>query len=95
MAAVVLFYGTGGAKLDRARAAFLGHFAADDRWGAGAGMVRALEERRRAAGCPVAFHTYPHTGHWSFEEDRPEAYDAQAAQKAWQRTVEFLSSTLG
>ena len=31
--AVVLYYGTGGGKLDKAQAAFMGHFAEDDRWG--------------------------------------------------------------
>ena len=46
------------------------------------------------AGCKVAFHTYPNTGHWFFEEDQPEAYDAEAAQKAWKRTIEFLKPLL-
>jgi carboxymethylenebutenolidase len=94
VAAVVLFYGCGGGKFDRARAAFLGHFAEDDRWGADARKVRSLAERLRAAECEVTFHTYPGTGHWFFEADRPEAYDAAAAETAWERTVTFLRARL-
>ena len=93
VAAVVLFYGSGGGKFDRARAAFLGHFAEHDQWEKPK-RVRSLEERLRGAGCEVAFHTYPNTGHWFFEEDQPEAYDAEAAQKAWERTIEFLKRLL-
>ncbi len=91
---VVLFYGTGGRKFDRVQAAFQGHFAEDDRWGADADEVRGLEERLRGAACEVEFHTYPGTGHWFFEDDRPEAYQPQAAALAWERTVAFLKARL-
>ena len=94
VAAVVLFYGSGGGKFDKVHAAFLGHFAEHDVWGADVKKVRALEERLRAAGCEVTFHIYPQTGHWFFEQDRPEAYDPRAAQAAWERTVEFLKARL-
>lgn len=93
--AVVLFYGTGGGKMDKVKARFLGHFAADDQWGAGAQKVRSLEERLSQAGIEYEFHTYPATGHWFFESDRPEAYDAAAAELAWDRTVRFLSRRPG
>ena len=34
------------------------------------------------------------TGHWFFEDNRPDAYDPDPARLAWQRTVEFLHRTL-
>lgn len=92
--AVVVFYATEGGRFDKAQAAFLGHFAENDGCWAGARVVRSLEERLRAAGRETIFHTYPDTEHSFFEEDRPEAYNAQAALLAWQRTVEFLRTRL-
>jgi carboxymethylenebutenolidase len=92
--AVVLFYGTGSGKLDKVNARFLGHFAEHDQWGADAKKVRSLEERLRSAGLDYEFHTYPGTGHWFFAQDRPEAFNAQAAEQAWRRTVDFLSRRL-
>jgi carboxymethylenebutenolidase len=92
--AVVVFYATDGGRFDKAQAAFLGHFAENDGCWAGARVVRSLEERLRAAGRETIFHTYPGTEHSFFEEDRPEAYNAQAACLAWQRTVEFLRTRL-
>lgn len=92
--AVVLFYGTGGGKFDKVNARFLGHFAEHDQWGADAKKVRSLEERLRQARVDFEFYTYPGTGHWFFEQDREEAFNAEAAEQAWKRTVEFLSRRL-
>ena len=91
--AVTVFYATGPDDFSRARAAYLGHFAESDEWEPAAG-VKKLEEILRAAQRPVTFYTYAGTGHWFFENDRPKAYNAQAAQLAWKRTVEFLRATL-
>jgi carboxymethylenebutenolidase len=92
--AVVLFYGTGGGKFDSARADFLGHFAEHDKWGAHEKKVNALQARLSKSGGEVVFHTYPGTGHWFFESDRPEAYDPQSADIAWRRTADFLRRKL-
>jgi carboxymethylenebutenolidase len=89
---VVLFYGTSGGRFRKTQATFLGHFAEQDRWGAGTHSVEALAERLRAAGREVTFHTYPNTEHWFAEEDRPDAYHPEAARLAWERTIAFLQT---
>lgn len=91
--AVVLFYGTRPGDYASAQAAYLGHFAESDEYEPASG-VKELEMGLRSAHRPATFYTYPGTGHWFFEEDRAEAYNAQAARLAWQRTVEFLRMTL-
>ena len=94
VAAVVLFYGTGDGNYSQIRAAFLGHFAETDEFEAPA-VVQDLEKvLRTTSGKDVTFHTYPGTKHWFFEKDRPDAYDAPAAELAWQRTIRFLKTQL-
>ena len=56
--------------------------------------VRTLEESIRAAGREVEFYTYPNTGHWVFEANRPDAYNAEAATLAWDRMIAFLRAQL-
>ena len=91
--AVVIFYGTGGVDYTRSKATYLGHFAETDPYEPEA-SVSGLEESLRAAGRSVAFHTYPGTGHWFFEPDRPDAYNEGAAKLAWERTAAFLREGL-
>jgi carboxymethylenebutenolidase len=93
VAALVAYYGTGGGKFVKTQAAFLGHFAEDDDFEPAPGVLD-FEQRLRAAGKQVTFHIYPGTRHWFCEPDRPE-YVEQAAELAWQRTVEFLHQHLG
>jgi carboxymethylenebutenolidase len=93
IAAVVAFYGTSGGKFDHAEAAYQGHFAEQDPFASAASIV-GLESRLRAARRPVEFFTYPGTGRWFFEDDRPGAYHAAATQKAWSRTLRFLHKHL-
>src|SRR5215207_8047321 len=90
VSAVVVFYGTGDGDYRTARAAYLGHFAEHDDFEP-LEAVRALEGRISAAGRDVTFHVYPGTGHWFFEPNQPEAYDAPAAELAWERTLAFLN----
>jgi len=91
VAAVVAFYGTGSVPFEETRASFLGHFAEIDEYEP-LDAVRELEEQIRGAGRDVTFHVYPGTKHWFFESDVPEAFDPAAAEIAWTRTVEFLST---
>jgi carboxymethylenebutenolidase len=93
VAALVVFYGTSGDLFQKMQAACQGHFAERDPFEPPEG-VQQVYERLRAAGRDVTFYTYPGTGHWFFEQDRPDAYDPEAAELAWQRTVEFLQKTL-
>jgi carboxymethylenebutenolidase len=92
---VVLFYGTGGGDFSNSRAAYLGHFAENDEFEPKSG-VDELEEYLRRIGRPVTFYHYSGTGHWFFEPDRTQAYNAAAASLAWDRTLAFLrrSSTV-
>ena len=89
---VVLFYGTGGADFGTSRAAYLGHFAANDPYEPRE-YVDGLEAAIHDAGRPVTFHHYPNTGHWFFEPDRADVYNEAAATLAWERTLEFLQES--
>jgi carboxymethylenebutenolidase len=92
---VVLFYGTDGtmgSDFSASKADYLGHFAEKDVYETPAN-VDSLEASLRRAGRPVTFYRYPGTGHWFFEPDRVDAYNAEAAGLAWQRTMEFLKRT--
>lgn len=91
--AVVLFYGTGGGDFSSSRAAYLGHFAENDPFEPSS-SVEDLEKNLMRTGVPVIFYTYPGTGHWFFEPDRLDAYNQEAADLAWDRTLGFLESTL-
>ncbi|HEX8991586.1 MAG TPA: dienelactone hydrolase family protein [Anaerolineae bacterium] len=93
VAATVMYYGTGDASYEKLKSKVLGHFSDVDEWEPYE-QVKGLEQKMRAAGVDVEFHTYPGVAHWFVEEDRPE-YDAAAAKLAWRRTLEFLKTGLG
>ncbi len=92
--ATVTFYAARSGDYAGSRSDFLAHFAETDEW-VSAASVRKLERSLSAAGKAAAFHTYPGTGHWFFERDRPEAFDPEAAALAWERTLVFLKERLG
>jgi carboxymethylenebutenolidase len=94
LAATVVFYGSQNIDFDGARSAYLGHFAEHDPFESD-DDIAFLEASLGLAGCDVTFHRYAGTGHWFFESDRPDAFDADAAEQAWSRTVEFLRAHLG
>lgn len=91
--AVVVFYGASIVNYASSNAAYLGNFAEKDEWMAASG-VKKLEKTLKTAGRPVSFYTYPGTGHWFFEADRPDAYSESSAQLAWERTIDFLHVNL-
>lgn len=86
---VTLFYATGGGDFSLARAAYQGHFAEQDDWEPASGVTK-LEKALVKAGRTASFYTYPGTGHWFFEADRPDSYNPAAAHLAWERTLAFL-----
>lgn len=87
--AVVVYYGTGRDDYNGSKAAYLGHYAANDPYEE-SDYVDAVEAALRRENRPVTFHHYPNTGHWFAEPGRADAYDPAAAELAWQRTVAFL-----
>jgi len=90
---VVVYYGTREAAYEKAHAAFLGHFAEKDPFESTASL-QSFEESLRKAGRDFAIHVYPGTGHWFFEKDRKQAYDAKAADLSWRRTIAFFRARL-
>lgn len=91
--AVTIFYGNGW-NVRASNAAYLGHFAETDPYVTEEGK-RELQDSLRSFNRPTSFHTYPGTGHWFMETDRPDAYSAHAANLAWERTISFLREHLG
>jgi carboxymethylenebutenolidase len=91
--AVVTVYGTSDGDFSATWAAYLGHFAEQDDFEP-LETVRALETTIRAAGREATFHVYPGTGHWFVEPNRPDNYNAAAADLVWERTLAFLKAQL-
>ncbi len=86
---VVLYYGARGGNFAASRADYLAHFAETDPWvstTARHGMEKALS----AASRPYAAFDYPGAGHWFAESDRPDAFDPDAAQRAFARTLAHI-----
>lgn len=71
---------------------FLGHFATRDDW-CTPEKVDALQARMTGAGKHPVIHRYE-ADHAFSNSTRPEVYDAQAAELAWSRTVDFLRQQL-
>jgi carboxymethylenebutenolidase len=90
--ATVLYYGTSGGRFRRTKSPVLGHFAEHDPY-ARAEQVSALRSRLQSQNIPHAFYVYSGAQHWFMEADRPE-YDPESASQAWERTMEFLRSSL-
>ena len=71
----------------------LGIFAEYDEY-TGPAAVQALDYKLNKLGKPHEFITYPGKQHAFFNDARPEVYDADAAEDAWRRTVEFLRKNI-
>jgi carboxymethylenebutenolidase len=87
-AATVLFYGIRSGEYTPNDSAYLGHFAEIDNYVSDSGKKK-LEKILKTAAKEVTFFTYPGTHHWFFENDRA-VFNLQAAELAWQRTIEFF-----
>lgn len=87
--ATSVFYATRGGDFTASTSAFQFHLAETDPFVTKAGVAHQ-ERQLRAAGRQVELHRYPGTGHWFFEQDRPDSYDSAAANLTWRRTVKFL-----
>lgn len=72
----------------------LGFFAEHDAYASPA-AVAELSRRLTAAGKRHEFKTYAGCNHAFFNDDRPQVYDAAAAQDAWERMLSFLRTELG
>jgi carboxymethylenebutenolidase len=95
--AAVPFYGVLGEdypSFSRLTAPLLGHFGEQDDY-ANPDAVRALAARiEEESGVRPEFHIYP-AGHAFFnDENHLGTYDAEQAQVAWNRTLEFLRTHL-
>jgi len=90
--ATVLFYGGWSTGFSKMKSKVLGHYAETDEW-VPSEQVKDMEQNMKAAGVEVTLHFYPKTAHWFMESDRPE-YDPASANLAWDRTFEFLNSSL-
>jgi carboxymethylenebutenolidase len=88
----VLYYGTGDPGDATGTVPVLGHFAEADPYEDDAWVAR-FEEQLRARGHDTVFHRYPGTGHW-FAEPSRDAYRAEAAELAFERTLAFLERAL-
>lgn len=91
-ASVVYYSSTGGSVLTRPSVPVLGHFAENDPYESDE-WIAEFESTLRSAGRDVVIHRYPGTGHW-FAEPSRDAYRAEAADLAFERTVAFLRNHL-
>lgn len=86
--AAVAFYGAQTIDFDQATASYLGHYAENDHIVSEEDRV-VTESFIRLGGRSTEFHLYPGTRHWFFEEG--DTFHAEAAQLAWDRTIDFLA----
>lgn len=94
--ACVVFYGIHPnvkPDLPNLQAPVLGIYAENDK-GTPPSVARQLESELKRLGKSVEIYIYPGTDHAFFNDQRPEVYNAAAAQDAWQRTLEFFSKHL-
>ena len=75
------------------RAPVLGLFAENDEF-VTPEIARKLEHDIQQAGKQTDFHIYPGVEHAFFNDTRPDVYNADAAQDAWTRTLEFFHAHL-
>lgn len=92
--AAVPYYGRQAdvADVPKIKAALLLHYAEmDERVNAG---IPAYEEALKNAGVSYTIYMYPGAQHAFNNDTAPTRYNAEAAQLAWSRTIEFLKEKL-
>lgn len=77
----------------RIEAKIVGEYAEKDGF-AGPDAVKALEDQLRGLGKDVTLHIHPGADHAFFNDTRPEVYDADASQLAFDRTVALFREVL-
>ena len=80
---IVLFYGGSGADLSQSKSQFQCHYGENDDW-------EPMDNVRQMQSSNAEIYTYPGAGHWFFETDQVDHFDADAAALAWNRALEFL-----
>lgn len=88
VSAVVGFYGTQTIDFQRTEASYQLHMAEDDAM-LDPDELALMQASFGLAGRPVELHTYEGVAHHFAEQGTPN-FDRDAADLAWQRTVEFL-----
>lgn len=89
VAAVVGFYGTQGIDFQQTRSEYQLHMAIDDPL-IDPDELALMEASFGLAGRAVTIHEYEGVGH-HFAEPGAPGYDADAAELAWTRTIDFLN----
>lgn len=75
------------------KAEVLGLFAEKDGF-VNSEAIEGLRQQLTAAGCTFDFHVYEGTDHAFFNDHRPQVYNAEAAQDAWNKTLALFERTL-
>lgn len=87
--AAVAYYGIGPVDPKNCDTPLMFHLAETDEWEPLEEVQPAIQEWV-AAGVDAEVHVYEGTGHWFANPSVPGAFDANAAELAWDRTIEFL-----
>lgn len=97
LSACVIYYGrllTEESALKRITCPVLGIFGDSDR-GIPVELVRAFESELKRLRKKVEIHVFASAGHAFANPNNQRGYNQQAAEKAWQITLNFLRQTLG
>ena len=73
----------------RVRCPVLGIFAEKDAF-VGPPVAESLEKDLKTYGVPTDFTVFPGVSHAFFNDTRPEVYNREAAEQAWQKTIAAL-----
>jgi carboxymethylenebutenolidase len=95
LSGAVIFYGRTPIELvPMVSCPLLGNFGGKDT-GIPPEKVKEFQEALEKAGKKADIKIYPDAGHGFFNDTRAQAYNAEAAADAWNRTVEFFNRNLG